>query len=261
MNASGGVDGLFAAGDKLWTMTDAAGVGSTSSTSIAAKRAAGGRDGTGPYAWIDGGGGTITRVRAPSWTSTGESIADPATASAPGKSIGVGIDHSLYVGWGVHSTGSFPTYDHTARPVARRLRPGQTTFDAQRSIGGSVDDYMAWTRLLGGPDGRLWSYYCGNDSGLFTGASWDCGEGYVGGGGAPGAAFQEHVVGWNETTSFATMCETSTNQLRVGPEGDTAKQETILFPCPHVAAVAVDPSGAGQFVVWSGKYLYAPKKR
>ncbi len=258
----GTVDGVFAAQGTLWTITDAAGAATTASTGVAATIVAGGMDDNGPYAWI-GGGSTLVRVRAPSWESTGETVGDPTPANAPGRSLAVGPDHSLYAGWGVNTTGSFPLYDHEAHPVTRRLRPGQTTFDAQRTLGGGADDVMAWTRFRAGPEGRVASYYCANDTGVFSpSAVWDCGEGYVGGAPVPsGAEIRDYVVGWNDSTSFATMCERATAKLKVGPEGQTAEQEAILFPCPHVAAVTVDESGQGLFVAWAGKHLYAPRKR
>jgi hypothetical protein len=258
---SGTVDGVFAAQGTLWTITDAAGAATTASTGVAATIVAGGMDDVGPYAWL-GGGTTLARVRPPSWTSTGETVSDPTPAGAPGRSLAVGTDHSLYVGWGVNTTGSFPTYDHESHPVTRRLRPGQTTFDAQRTLGGGADDVMAWTRFRAGPEGRVASYYCANDTGVFSPtATWDCGEGYVGGTVPSAGDFRDYVVGWNATSSFATMCERTTATLKVGPEGQTAEQEAALFPCPHVAAATVDADGAGVFVAWSGKYLYAPKKR
>lgn len=261
VTSSGQVDGIFAAEGVLWTITDAAGAATTTKTSIAAARAAGGLDATGPYAWI-ANGASITRHRAPTWAATADVVTDPSPADAPGKSLAVGTDHSLYAGWGVNSNGSFPLYDHTSRPMTRRLRPGQTTFDAARSVGGGADDYMSFTRFRAGPGGRVASYYCANDTGLFSSTSWDCGEGYVADLAPPAiAGSTEYVPGWNASTTVTTYCDGATKAMKLGAEGNTASHTAPLFPCPHVAAIAADVNGDPVFVAWSGAYLYAPKKR
>jgi hypothetical protein len=257
----GQVDGVFVREGALWTITDAAGAATTATTNIAAARAAGGLDATGPYAWI-ANGASVTRHRSPTWSATADVVTDPTPTSAPGKSLAVGIDHSLYAGWGVNSTGSFPLYDHTSRPVTRRLRPGQTTFDAERSLGGGADDVMSFTRFRAGPGGRVASYYCANDSGAFASTSWDCGEGYVADVSPPSmAGSTDYVPGWNATTTVATYCVTATKTMKLGVEGNTASHTAPLFPCPHVAAITVDAADQPVFVAWSGAYLYAPKKR
>jgi hypothetical protein len=261
VTASGQVDGVFVRDGALWTITDAAGAATTATTNVTATRAAGGLDATGAYAWVSNGT-SITRHRAPTWAATADVVTDPSPTSAPGKSLAVGTDHSLYAGWGVNSNGSFPTYDHTSRPVTRRLRPGQTTFDPERSLGGGADDYMSFTRFRGGPGGRVASYYCANDSGLFSSTSWDCGEGYVADLAPPSmTGSTEYVPGWNATTTVATYCETATKTMKLGVEGQTASHIAPLFPCPHVAAITADSAGAPVFVTWTGAYLYAPKKR
>src|SRR5205807_4071177 len=106
-------------------------------------------------------------------------VSDPTPASAPGPSIAVAPDGSLFVGWGINDSGSFPLYDHVAYPTSRRLRPGTSTFDPERIGGSGADDDMLWTRFRPGPDGRVYSYYCANDTGIFSSPKLDCGEGYI----------------------------------------------------------------------------------
>jgi hypothetical protein len=261
VSAGGTVDGVFVRDGALWKITDAAGAATTASTGVGATNAAGNIDNTGAYAWVTNGT-TITRYRAPNWTATTDSVTDPTPSGAPGKSLAVGTDHSLYAGWGVNSSGSFPFYDHTSSPVTRRLRPGQTTFDAERSLGGGADDYMSFTRFRAGPGGRVASYYCANDTGLFSSTSWDCGEGYVADLSPPSmSGINDYVPGWNATTAVAAYCDDATGALKLGVEGNTASHIAPLFPCPHVAAMVADANDNPVFVTWSGAYLYAPKKR
>ncbi len=259
---SGTVDGFFSSGGVLWRLTDATGAATTASTGVAAAFAAGGQDATGPYAWIKNGT-TVERVRPPSWT-VDQTVTDPTPPSAPGPSIAVSPDDSLFVGWGVNETGSFPLYDHTAKAVSRRLRPGQTTFDAVRTVGSGADDKMIWTRFRPGPDGRVASYFCASDTGYLASATVDCKEGYVGNGTAipSSSVASEYVVGYSATTAFAASCEVATAKLKLGPEGQTAQQVPTVFPCPSaIVAVSVDPAGAGHMLVRYGNYLYAPRKR
>lgn len=260
---AGKVDGFFVNNGTLWQLTDAAGTPSTSSTNVTAQRAAGGVDATGAYAWVKNGGTTVSRYRAPAWTATGETVTDPTPANAPGQSMAVGIDNSLYMGWGVNSSGSFPLYDHTTSAVTQRLRPGLTTFDAKRTVGSGADDYMVWTRFIGGPEGRVSSYFCANDTGIFGGASLDCEEGYAGAGtSAPsGTVVSEYVVGFGATSTVAVSCEKATSTLKMGPETQTAQQTPALFPCPGIVTAAADPTGAPVVLVQAGAYIYAPKKR
>lgn len=49
--------------------------------------------------------------------------------------------------------------------------------------------------------------------------------------------------------------------MKIGVEGQSASLAATLFPCPHTAALAADVNDKPVFVVWSGPYLYAPKKR
>src|SRR5262249_11054635 len=151
--------------------------------------------------------------------------------SAPGQSIAVGSDNSLYVGWGITDGGSFPLYDETATAVSRRLRPGQSTFDSQRYVGGGADDVMIWTRFRAGPDGRVASYFCASDTGLFSSPSVDCKEGYVGDGASvPSLSVaSEYIVGWSTTTAVAASCDVATASLKLGPEGQTAQQVSTIF--------------------------------
>lgn len=259
---SGTVDGFFSSGGQLWRLTDATGAATTASTGVAAAFAAGGHDSSGAYAWIKNGT-SVQRVRGPSWTVE-QTVTDPTPAAAPGPSIAVSPDNSLFVGWGVNDTGSFPLYDHTAKAVSRRLRPGQTAFDALRTVGGGADDKMIWTRFRPGPDGRVASYFCASDTGYLASATVDCKEGYVGNGAAvPSTSIaSEYVVGYSATTAFAASCEVATATVKLGPEGQTAQQVPTIFPCPSaIVAVSVDPTGAGHMLVRSGKYLYAPRKR
>ncbi|HVH46012.1 MAG TPA: IPT/TIG domain-containing protein [Labilithrix sp.] len=259
---SGTVDGFFSSGGTLWRLTDAAGAATTASTGIAAEYAAGGQDATGPYAWIKNGT-TLQRVRPPGWTAD-QTITDPTPGGAPGPTIAVSADHSLFVGWGRNDTGSFPLYDHTATVITRRLRPGQGAFDAQRTAGGGADDKMIWTRLRPGPDGRVASYFCASDTGFMASATIDCQEGYIGNGTSMPSPSQasEYIVGYNSTTAAAALCDVATATLKLGPEGSTAQQVPTIFPCPSaIVAVAVDPAGAGNVLVRSGNYLYAPRPR
>ena len=260
---AGKVDGFFVNNGTLWQLTDAAGTPSTSSTSVSAVRAAGGIDATGAYAWVKTSGGTINRYRAPSWAATGEAVADPTPASAPGPSMAVGNDNSLYVGWGVNSTGSFPTYDHTTSAVTQRLRAGMTTFDAKRTVGGGADDYMLWTRFYGGPEGRVSSYFCASDTGAFSSATLDCEEGYAGNGTTKpsGTIVSEYVVGYGASSAVAVSCDRATATLKMGPETQSAQQVPALFPCPGIVTAAADPTGAAVVLVQAGAYVYAPKKR
>jgi hypothetical protein len=267
VTADGTVDGVYPSGGSLFQLTDATGAAATATTGVAATDAAGGHDESGAYAWIRNGSGQVVQVRGPTWAETGTAVADPTPAGAPGPSMAVASDHSLIVGWGLNSTGSFPLYDHTARPVMRRLRAGLTTFDAQRTGGSGADDRMIWTRFRAGPDGRVFSYYCANDTGTFSSPSVDCGEGYIDGLGGLGepttAAHGERISGWNATTTFTTSCDTKTATLSVGPEGSTAQAVPVLFPCASVTVlgVAVDPSDAPVLLVSSANYLYSPRKR
>ncbi len=259
---SGTVDGFFSSGGALWRLTDATGVATTSSTGVTAAFAAGGHDANGPYAWIKNGT-TVQRVRAPSWTVE-QTVTDPTPVNAPGQSIAVSPDNALFVGWGVNDTGSFPLYDHTAKAVTRRLRPGQSTFDAVRTVGSGADDKMLWTRFRPGPDGRVASYFCASDTGYFASETIDCREGYVGNGASvPSAAVaSEYVVGYDARTAFAALCDVAAATVRLGPEGQSAQQAPTIFPCPSaIVAVSVDPSGAGHMLVRQGTYLYAPRKR
>ncbi len=257
----GRVDGFFSSGGTLWQLTDAAGAATTSSTGVAAEHAAGGHDATGPYAWIKNGT-TLARVRPPAWDAD-LTVQDPTPAGAPGQSIAVSPDHALVVGWGVNDGGYFPFYDHTTKAVARRLRPGSTTFDASVTMGSGADDYMLWTRFFPGPDGRLGYYFCANDTGLFSSTTLDCRDGYLGGGAAPpsSSVMSSYVVGWNATTAVVAGCEVASATIKLGPETQTAEQVKTIFPCPNVIAVAADPTGAGHMLVQSGKYLYAPRAR
>lgn len=260
---AGTVDGFFSSGGMLWKLTDGMGAATTASTGVAAAFAAGGHDATGPYAWIKNGA-TLSRVRPPSWTAD-KTIADPTPSNASGQTIAVSPDNALYVGWGVADGGSFPFYDQTSAPYARRLRDGQSVFDGAQKIGYGADDLMIWTRLRPGPDGRVSSYYCANDTGLFESPTVDCGEGYVGNG-VPipsSSEVSEYVVGYNQTTAFVSACEVATAKLRVGPEAQTAQQAPALFPCPSLKtiAVSVDPLGAGHVLVKANNVLYAPRKR
>jgi hypothetical protein len=257
---SGGVEGFFSRDGSLWRLTDAMGSPTTATTGVTAAFAAGGQDATGPYAWIKSGA-TLSRVRPPSWTAE-TTAADPTPSGAPGPSIAVSPDHSLIVGWGVNSTGSFPLYDHTTSARAARLRVGMTTFDAAKSVGGGADDYMVWTRFRAGPEGRIASYFCANDTGMFASTTVDCREGYVGAGTTPSyAQLSDVVVGYNATTAVIAACDTTNATMKTGPETQTAQQTTSLFPCPSIVAVAADPSGAAGTLVTAGKYLYAPHKR
>jgi hypothetical protein len=108
------------------------------------------------------------------------------------------------------------------------------------------------------------SYFCASDTGYMASETIDCKEGYVGNGASvPSASVaSEYVVGYSTTTAAAALCEVATAQLKIGPEGQTAQQVAALFPCPSaIVAVSVDPTGAGQMLVRSGSYLYAPRKR
>jgi hypothetical protein len=260
---AGDVDGFYSDGSLLWQLTGAMSAPSTTSTGVAATAAAGNRDATGPYAWVRKTAGKLVRVRPPTWAEDVAPVTDPTPASAPGPSIAVAPDHSVYAGWGVNSSGSFPLYDHTAHPVVARLRPGQTTFDASKTAGGSVDDYMVWTRFRPGPNGRVASFYCATDTG-FGSATTDCSEGYLGNGGASAsyAGYADHVAGYNATTAAVALCDQATSIVSLGPEGDTAQQKPAIFPCPTaVLAVGVDPAGSAAFLVRSGDYVYSPRKR
>lgn len=259
--AQGTVEGFFVGGGKLWQLKDAAGTPSATDTGVAAVDAAGGVDGTGTYAWIDKGNGQLARVRPPSWAESA-TVTDPRASSAPGRSMSLGADQTLYVGWGYNSGGSFPLYDNVAYPLVRRLRPGQTSFDAQRTMSPAVDDKMLWTRIVGGPNGRVWAYYCGKDTGVGS-PTIDCAESYLDAGTPrPGSdVVSQYVVGFGATTAFAAACEKDTSTLKFGPEEQTAQQAPLLFPCPNVVGVAVDPQGAGVMLVEAGGYVYAPTKR
>ena len=177
--------------------------------------------------------------------------------------MAVAPDQSLFVGWGVNDSGSFPLYDEEAYPMVRRLRDGQTTFDAVRTAGGGQDDKMMWTRFRPGPEGRVASYYCASDAGLFESPSVDCGEGYLGvGASSPlSPTGTNYVVDYDATKAMAASCDLATATMKVGPEGDTAAQKAVLFPCPQIIAVTVDAGGAPVVLVKSGSYLYVPRKR
>jgi hypothetical protein len=262
VTSAGKVDGFFSSGGLLWQLTDAMGAATTASTGVTAAFAAGGQDATGTYAWIRNGT-TIQRVRAPSWTAD-LTVTDPTPANAPGPTLAVSADHSLFVGWGFNDTGSFPLYDHTASTRARRLRPGQTTFDAYRTVGGGADDKLIWTRLRPGPDGRVASYFCASDTGYMASTTVDCQEGYVGNGASVPSLAQasEYIVGYNTTTAVAALCDVPTATLKIGPEGNTSQQVAAIFPCPSaIVAVAADPAGAGNVLVRVGDYLYGPRPR
>lgn len=258
VTASGDVEGLFVAGDDLWHLTDVLGTPKATDTGIPATHAAGGSDETGTYAWIKMGT-TLSRHRAPTWNATGETVADPTPNNAPGTSLAVGPEHSLYAAWGVNDGGSFPLYDHTTRPVMRRLRPGQTVFDAQKSAGGSADDYMTWTRLRPGPNGLVTSYFCASDTGVFSGASTVCRESFLGG--VPASsyeAFTDYVVGYDASEAFVAGCEATSATIKVGPEADTSAQRALLFPCPSILAVAAS-EGRTQVLVDIGGKIFAPR--
>jgi hypothetical protein len=221
------------------------------------------------YAWIRKSNATLARVRPPSWAEDGAPVTDPTPASAPGPSIAVSPDASLFVGWGVTDSGSFPFYDEVAYPVIRRLRAGQSAFDAERDGGQGADDIMLWTRFRAGPGGRVLSYYCANDTGIFGSASLDCAEGYIDGTGtliSPGdAAHGEEVSGWNTTVAATAACDPATATLSLGPEGDTAAAAKVLFPCSTsttaVLGVALDAAGDPVLLVTNGPYVYNPRKR
>ena len=261
----GAVEGVYSNGGTLYHLTDATGTPATASTGVAALDAAGGYDDSGAYAWIRKGSGELARVRAPSWAESGEIVADPTPSGAPGRSMALSPDHALIVGWGVNSTGSFPFYDHVAYPVTRRMRAGLTTFDSQRTSGSGADDVMLWTRFRAGPEGRVFSYYCANDTGYFSSPSVDCGEGYIDGLGSLGepktASHGERISGWSATTTLMASCDTATATLSVGPEGNTAQASSILFPCPKILGLTADPADDVVLLVGVGSYVYSPRKR
>jgi hypothetical protein len=259
---NGSVDGFFSSGGTLWRLTDATGTATTTSTGVTAAFAAGGQDATGPYAWIRNGS-SLQRVRPPSWT-VDKTATDPTPGNAPGQSIAVSADNSLFVGWGVNDSGSFPLYDHTAKAVAARLGATDGAFGTPRTVGSGADDYMIWTRFRPGPEGRVASYFCASDTGYMASTTVDCKEGYVGNGTLIPASnvASEYIVGYNATTSIAALCEVATAKLKIGPEGQTAQQEPALFPCPSaIVAVGADPTGTGQVLVRYGNQLFAPHKR
>lgn len=262
VDASGVVGGFYEQGGNLVHLTDVLGTPTATATTVGAQQVAGGADATGPYAWIRNAGSEIARVRPPGFTAE-TTVTDPTPSSAPGPSMAVAPDHSLFVGWGVNDTGSFPLYDYTAFPRVRRLRPGQTTFDAAKQVGGGADDYMIWTRFRPGPEGRVASYFCATDTGLLSSPALDCGEGYTGSATpTPSATLvSEYMVGWNDAAGFAAACRKETATLHVGPEGQTASQSAWLFPCPRIVAVAADAAGTPLLLVdWEGN-LYAPRPR
>jgi hypothetical protein len=263
---AGAVEGFFASGGTLYQVTNVLGSPQVTSTGVAALDAAGGYDASGPYAWIRKSNATLVRVRPPSWAESGAAVSDPTPSGAPGPSMAVAPDDSLYVGWGVNDSGSFPTYDHTAHPVMRRLRAGMTTFDAQRTGGSGADDDMVWTRLRAGPGGRVFSYYCANDSGFVDpSGSLDCGEGYIDGSGVLSEpttySHGETISGWNATTASTASCDTPSSIVSIGPEGNTAQAVKAIFPCMRIVGVATDPAGEGTFMVQAASYVYAPRKR
>jgi hypothetical protein len=261
----GSVGGLYAIGGSLYQLTDAIGAATTATTGVAALDAAGGADASGPYAWIRNANATLSQVRPPSWNASA-TVADPTPSNAPTPTLAVSPDGAVVAGWGVNDGGSFPTYDNTAWPDFRVMAAGTSSFGSTEQGGYGADDAMVWMRLHAGPGGRVFSYYCANNTGLFDPVgTLDCGEGYLGATGGidepTTASHAERVWGWDASSGFMSSCDAATSTLSVGPEADTASAKALLWPCARVIAVQPDTAGVPMILVQYGSYVYSPRPR
>ncbi len=231
---------------------------------------AGAVDGAGPYVWIATADGRFERRRAPSWSTSEASVADPSLsdsmnadagvsdAGAPSSYAGrvsalVGPDGSLYVAWGVPDA-----QPSLSLPHAARLRPGQASFDAPRTVGTDVwGDLIALELTTAGSDGSLSLSYCGTVS--FFGSN-ACTVAYATASDVDTSVTSHAFVGIGTSHTLVGACNATSGALDVHDATSGTSIEPI-YPCPDVAALVVDSASAPVMLLTAQNRTFAVRPR
>lgn len=265
---AGGVEGYFASatgGALQHFQFDGTTATVTATTAAVVNGAVGfGRDGTGGYVWgAFSSAGSLEMRRAPSF---GSSVRGPvAVAATLTPSVAVHADGSVSY---LHGRNDGNLIDDYAYPMLSTLLPAASSFGSASRAGDGVDDYMAWTRVRGGPSGEVHSWYCGKDTEPFDPfdieGSLDCGEVYVGPGGAVvprPAGNSERIIAFGaEGSAIPTTqvsCVAATREVVAASL--SGESTTVMWPCPGLVAGALDEGGALRLLVNARGVLYSPR--
>lgn len=265
---AGGVEGYFASATggvlQHFVFDGATATVSATSASVTNGAVGFGRDGTGDYVWgTFTAPGSLEMRRAPGFASSVRGPFPVAGTLTP--SVAVHADGSVSY---LHGKNDGNLIDDYAYPMLSTLLPAASAFGTAARAGDGVDDYMAWTRVRGGPSGEVHSWYCGKDTEPFDPfdieGSLDCGEVYVGPGGAvvPRAAgSSERIIAFGaEGSAIPTTqvsCVSATQEVVAASlSGETT---TVLWPCPALVAGALDADGALRLLVNARGVLYSPR--